>query len=183
MLNAVNMNLTIIESMMFFWQSVIDREKVSEYYLTDVAKREEMASIYDEEFNEESVRKVLSAISNREMLNTTIQKERQFWSKNMRVTEDRELLNAMVSPIKTLNLNGLLTELNEKGEFPFEKIEIIFIPANNEDCFQKENKLYINFFKIMVDEFNGTGAVTIEGKSISDYISEKILEMDGVARK
>ncbi len=177
MLKDININVNALEYMLFFWQSVMERQKVNEYYLTEVADLPEMAPLYDGEFNPESVRKVLSAISNREVLNTNVLKERQFWSNNMWVMEDPELLNAMISPIKTLNLDSIKESLNKQKDIPYETVNVIFVPALKDFTFQEKDKLYINFFKVMVDVFSGTGAVTIDGKSLEDYVSEKILEM------
>lgn len=177
MLNKIIVNLNVLEFMNFFWQSIMDREKVSEVYLSELASLPEMKVLYDDEFNEESVRKVLSAISNRERLNTNILKEKQFWNNNMWVTEDGELLKAMIQPIKALNLDNLKDGINEKSNIPFEEIQVIFIPGFKEECYQIGNKLYINFFKIMVDVFYGTGKVTISNLEPEDFIEEKILAM------
>ena len=65
----ININTEVVEMMIFFWSSVAEKEKVAEPYIISVAERPEMKLIYDDEFKEEGVRSVLSAISNRELLN------------------------------------------------------------------------------------------------------------------
>lgn len=183
MLQSICVNLNALEYMNFFWQSVMDREKVGESYIASVAELPEMAVLYDEEFDAASVRKALSAITNKELLSEATQKTKRFWGNNMRVTEDRELLEAMISPIKTLSPESMKEKLNRQASIPYETIEVVFIPAATEDCFQKADKLYINFFKVMVDVFGGTGEVTIAGQPPYEYICGKILAMDGVLTK
>lgn len=175
MLKTINKNLNVIESMLYFWQSTKDREKVSESYLVTLAEYEEMKLLYNEEFDAESVRKSLSAITNREMLNGGSQKERQFWNNNMWMLEDMDNMKAMVDPIKQLSLDGLVQNIASKKDITFEDIEVVFIPANKEEFLIVKNKLIINFFKITPD-FMGEGPATIEGKEISVYIEEKIIE-------
>lgn len=183
MLQNLCVNLNALEYMNFFWQSVMDREKVGEAYIVSVAELPEMSVLYDEEFGAESVRKALSAITNKELLSDATLREKRFWSNNMWVTEDRELLNSMINPIKTLSLESMKEKINGLAEIPYETIEVVFIPATTEECFQKANKLFINFFKVMVDVFGGTGEVAIDGQTPSEYICNKILAMDGVLAK
>ena len=183
MLNTIKTNLNVLEYMNFIWQSVMDREVVSETYFHEVANLPDMRVLYDEEFKAESVRKVLSAICNKELLNTQIVKEKQYWNNNMMATEDRGVLEAMIQPIKSLNLDGIKDNLNAMADIPYNEIEVVFIPAIKEESFQNGNRLFINFFKIMVDVFGGTGEVTIMGKSPAEYVQEKVLAMEGVVLK
>lgn len=183
MLNNIKIDLNALEHMIFFWQSTMDREKVAEAYLAEVAALPEMQILYDGEFNEESVRKVLSAVTNRELLNTSVTKEKQFWNNNMWMTEDPEMMNLMIAPLKVMNLDSMKATLNERADIPYDEIEVIVIPAFKEDCMVQKNQLYVNFFKVMVDIFGGTGDVTIGGMSPADYISAQIMTMDGVAQK
>lgn len=175
MLKTINKNLNVIESMLYFWQSTKDREKVSEQYLVTLAEYDEMKLLYNEEFNGESVRKSLSAITNREMLNGGTQKERQFWNNNMWMLEDMDNMKAMVEPIKKLSLEGMAERIGKKKDINLEEIEVVFIPANKEEYLIVKNKLVINFFKITPD-FLGDGPAKIEGKAILEYIEEKIIE-------
>lgn len=162
----MKVNLELIEMMLFFWHSTKDKEKVSDIYLNDLASREEMKIVFNDEFDAESVRKVLSAITNREVLSSRTKTEGVFWNNNMWMTEDLGVTQAMIDPIKALNLDDLDSS-----------VEVIFVPGHNELYYVDNNKLYINFFKVMVDVFGGTMDVTIDGKLPKDFIIEKISEM------
>ena len=183
MLNSIRTNLNTLEYMIFFWQSVLDREKVGEYYLTEIASQPEMQILYSEEFTEESVRKSLSAITNREVLSDALPTERQFWNNNMWIVEDSEMFSLMIAPIKSLSLESLKDKLNAMANIPHDTVEVIFIPALKDECYFEGNKIYINFFKVSVDMIMGTGDVTISGKTLEDYIVAKVMEMEGVSGK
>ncbi|MDR2908652.1 MAG: hypothetical protein LBU86_02040 [Oscillospiraceae bacterium] len=184
MLNAIRTNLNALEYMIFFWQSVLDREKVGEDYLAQVAALPEMNILYSgDEFNAESVRKVLSAITNRERLSDATLTERQFWNNNMWIVEDPEMFGLMIAPIKSLSPGSLCERLNAAADISFDSVEIVFIPAFKEEAVFGPGRLYINFFKVMVDMIMGTGDVTIGSMSLEDFIEAKILEMDGVKLK
>ena len=73
----------ILEMMLYIWDSVHQKEKIADSFFLEIADNPNMKYLYDEEFTAESVRKVLSAISNRELLNKPTKKESRFWSKNM----------------------------------------------------------------------------------------------------
>ncbi|MGB5824720.1 MAG: hypothetical protein WBH44_11660 [Proteocatella sp.] len=175
MIKIINKNLNVIESMLYFWQATKEKEKVGESYLVTLSEYDEMKLLYSEEFNAESVRKSLSAISNREMLNGATQKERQFWNNNMWMMEDMGYLKMMVDPLKKLNLDSLVEKINSKKEISQEEIEVVFIPANKEEYFVKGNKLIINFFKVTPDMMDEE-ITTIDGKNLMEYIEEKIID-------
>ncbi|MFV0424887.1 MAG: hypothetical protein ACK5K7_04940 [Bacilli bacterium] len=162
----MKINLELIEMMLFFWHSTKDKEKVSDIYLNDVASREEMKVLFNDEFDAESVRKVLSAITNREVLSSRTKTEGLFWNNNMWMSEDLGVTQAMIDPIKALNLDDV--EANA---------EVIFVPGHSKLYYIDGNKLYINFFKVMVDVFGGTMDVTIDGMEPKDFILSKIKEM------
>ena len=174
MIKDIKVNMNVIESMLYFWTATSEKEKVGEKYLVELSDYPEMKLLYDADFSDESVRKVLSAISNREMLNNANQKERQFWNNNMWMLEDLDLMKEMVAPIKVLNLDNLVDEINAEKDIKTEHIEVVFIPANKEDFLVKDNKLIINFFKISPDliTFKET---TLGGKEIRAYIKEAIV--------
>jgi len=174
LIKTIKVNYDVVEMMLFFWQSVAEKEKVSEFYMTDVAEKDEMKYLYGPEFSKESVRKVLSAISNRELLSDATKKERKFWNYNMWMLEDLGNMNNMIKPIKTLNLDYI----KEKyiGDTKFDEIEVIFIPGNEEEYYIDGNKLVINFFRLMVDFMDET-KVNISGKPLNEYIEDKIQEM------
>lgn len=176
MINRIKVKLDVIEGMLYFWQATSEGEKVGEAYINVISKYPEMEYLYDDEFNQESARKVLSAISNREIFKSSIKKERKFWNNNMWMTEDLEYTNMMVTPIKTLNLDSLVDSLNEKVEdINYEELEVIFIPGLEEEYFIKDNKLIINFFRVKPDLYEDN-KVTIGDTLILNYIEEKLIE-------
>ena len=124
MIKRISTNFDTVEMMLFIWQSIADKEKVADSFFIELANNKNMKYLYGEEFDEDSVRKVLSAISNREVLNNASKKERKFWNNNMWMLEDLDNMNNMVKPVKLLNLNDLKLRLN--GETKFEEVEVIF---------------------------------------------------------
>ena len=175
MIKDIKVNMNVIESMLYFWTATSEKEKLSEKYLIKLSEYPEMKLLYNDEFDGESVRRVLSAITNRERLNNSSQKERQFWNNNMWMLEDLDLMQAMVAPIKVLNLDSLVDEINNVKEVPYESIEVVFVPANKEEFIVKDNKLIVNFFKITPDILT-LGEPTIDGKSIKEYMKETITQ-------
>ena len=175
MIKDIKVNMNVIESMLYFWTATSEKEKLSEKYLIELSEYPEMKLLYNDEFDGESVRRVLSAITNRERLNNSSQKERQFWNNNMWMLEDLDLMQAMVAPIKVLNLDSLVDEINNVKEVPYESIEVVFVPANKEEFIVKDNKLIVNFFKITPDILT-SGEPTINGKSIKEYMKETITQ-------
>ncbi|MDY6065573.1 MAG: hypothetical protein SPI59_04525 [Finegoldia sp.] len=159
---GVKINNEVVEMMLYFWQASSEGEKTGESFIIDVSNRDEMKLIYDDNFNEESVRKVLSAISNRELLNGGSDEEKRFWNNNMFAMEDMGITNSMVDPIKHLNLDGVDSKYKE----------IIFVPGHLQEYYDLGDKIVFNFFKISVDVFGGTGDVTVNGKPFEEYIQE-----------
>ena len=161
----------ILEMMLYIWDSVHQKEKIADSFFLEIADNPNMKYLYNgEEFTTESVRKVLSAISNRELLNKPTKKESRFWSKNMWMLEDLGFTNMMVEPVKQLNL----TDLEDK--LPKDEYEVVFIPGHMDEYYIDGNKLIINFFSIVIDFF-GDGPATIADKPIKEYIEEKLLSM------
>lgn len=177
MIKRIKTNLDVVEAMLYYWQATSEKEKVGEPYILSIADFPEMDYLYGEDFDKESVRKVLSAISNREMLNSESKKDRKFWNNNMWMLEDLEFTNMMVQPVKKLNLNNLIDNLNNINEsIEHEQIEVIFIPGHLDEYIIDGNKLIINFFKIMPDLYQ-EGKVNIGDKDFNDYIEEKLVEL------
>lgn len=174
MLKEIQVNTKALETMLFVWASVKDREKVSDFFLDELANSPEMKSAYDDEFNADSVRKVLSAISNRERLNEPTKKESRFWNYNMWMLEDPGMTDMMLAPIKTLNVNEVKDQV--PADFPYESVEIVFYPGQFEVSHQIDNKLYINFFVVKADLYDET-KVTIEDIDLKEYVINKIKEM------
>lgn len=81
----------------------------------------------------------------------------------MWMTEDLGVVNMMVEPIKKLNLDGLNANKT-----------LIFVPGHLEEKYIDGDTIVVNFFKINVDIFGGTGAVTVNGKDFRDYIVDLV---------
>lgn len=171
----ININTEVVEMMIFFWSSVAEKEKVAEPYIISVAERPEMKLIYDDEFKEEGVRSVLSAISNRELLNGGSKKDKRFWNNNMWMMEDLGVMEAMIDPMKQLNLQE--DEANLSTKSGYDEVNVIFVPGTTDFFKVVGNNLVVNFFKISVDIFGGTGEVTFDGKTLKEAIEEKIKTM------
>ena len=175
MIKQIELNLETIESMLYLWTALAEKEKVAESFFVDVAKMYPLKAIMNDDFNEESVRKVLSAIQNRELLSGASKEEKRFWNNNMWMMEDLELPKLMAKPIKVLNVNHLITELNK--DFPHndkEVLKVYIAPLHLEDYYIVDGNLIINFFKIMLPD--GENAV-IDGKTIDEYILERLKEV------
>ncbi|UQK61113.1 hypothetical protein [Ezakiella coagulans] len=171
----ININTEVVEMMIFFWSSVAEKEKVAEPYIISVAERPEMKLIYDDEFKEEGVRSVLSAISNRELLNGGSKRDKRFWNNNMWMMEDLGVMEAMIAPMKQLNLQE--DEANLSTKSGYDEVNVIFVPGTTDFFKVVGNNLVVNFFKIAVDIFGGTGEVTFDGKTLKEAIEEKIKTM------
>ncbi|MGL4402280.1 MAG: hypothetical protein ACRCTS_00865 [Fusobacteriaceae bacterium] len=173
MIRNIKVNLEVVESMNYFWTATKEREKVGENFLVTVAEHSLMKKIYTEEFNGDSVRKCLSAISNREPYHG-LKPEMRFWNNNMWMLEDMGIMEMMLSPLKKLNLDSVAEKL---PQFSAELIEVAFVPGSIDlyTLDREEKRLIINFFRIWADI--NTGELTIEDKPIADWIKEKIEEL------
>ncbi|MCF6464984.1 TDE2712 family protein [Clostridium sp. Cult2] len=177
MIKRIKTNLDVVEAMLYYWQATSEKEKVGEPYILSIGDYPEMKYVYGEGFDKESIRRVLSAISNREMLNSESKKERKFWNNNMWMLEDLGFTNMMVQPVKTLNLDKLIDKLNSiNNNFEYDQIEVIFVPGHLDEYIIDGNKLIINFFRVMPDLYE-EGKVTIGDKDFNDYIEEKLVEL------
>ena len=162
---GVKINNEVIETMLYFWQASSEGEKVGEDFIRGIANRPEMQMIYSDDFGEEEVRKVLSAISNRERLNDVSKEAKKFWNNNMWMMEDLGLVEMMIDPVKHLNLDDMDSDKT-----------LIFIPGHVDEYYVKGNTILINFFKIMVDIFGGTGEVTMDKEPFEDHIRKIVKE-------
>jgi hypothetical protein len=177
MIEKIKVKFDVLEAMLYYWQVTSEKGKVGEDYIISIGDFPDMEYLYDDEFDKDAVRRVLSAISNREMLNGGSKKERRFWNNNMWMLEDLEFTNMMISPIKTLNLDSLIPKLNKKNDNPkYEELEVIFVPGHVDEYYIVDNKLIINFFRVSPDLYE-EGKVTIGDKLFMDYIEEKLTEM------
>lgn len=176
MVQRIKVNFDTVEAMLFFWQATNEREKVTEKYLNDVAGMEGFELIYGEEFDGESVRRAMSAVSNREPFQSKNKKEGRFWNNNLWMLEDLEYTDAMLQPIKKLNLDTIIDEINSVKEIKdYETIEVFFVPFHTEEYVISGDKLIINFFRVrpdFVDEKTYIGEL-----EISDFIKDKMIEL------
>ena len=177
MVQRIKLNLEEIESMLYFWQATNDKEKVAETYLHEIASLPGLSSSYDSEFNGESVRKVLSAITNREILSQKTKKESRFWNNNMWMMEDLNYTDSMVKPLKKLNIDDLVEKVKiAEGSSNYDELEVRVSPLHVDDYIIKGNMLVINFFRVM-PSLEDEGKTTIGGVEIKEYIKEKLEEL------
>jgi len=175
MLQRIKVNLEAVEAMLYFWQAASEKENVAEKFFYDVAAMPGLTCAYDEEFNGESVRRALSAIKNREPF-VGNKKERKFWNNNMWMMEDFEYTNAMVQPIKRLNLDNLVGKLVQfEGANKYDELEVIFSPLHSDEYIITESKLVINFFRIKLDFVQDK--TCIGDIELNEYIEEKLKEL------
>ncbi|QZY57266.1 hypothetical protein [Crassaminicella profunda] len=176
MIKRIKTNLDVMEGMLYFWQATSEKEKVGESYINDISNIPLMSYFYDSEFTKESVRKVLSAISNREMLSSKNKKEGRFWNYHMWMLEDLEYTNMMVQPLKVLNLDYLVEKLNNLGNCAkYEEIEVIFLPGHLDEYKIIDNKLIINFFRVKPDLYEDK--TWIGEKDLVEFVEEKLQEL------
>lgn len=176
MLQNIKLNLQEIESMLYFWHACNDKEKVSEVYLNEIASMPGLSLCFDDEFDGESVRKVLSAITNRELLSQKTKKEGRFWNNNMWMMEDLEFTDMMVKPVKILNVDSLVEELKDApGSYKYNELEVIFSPLHFDEYIIKGSKLIINFFRIKPDDFQDIAY--IDGVELKEYIKAHLEEL------
>jgi len=167
-------NLEAVEAMLYYWHALKDREKVAEKFIYDIAEMPGLTGAYDEEFDGESVRRVLSAIKNRETLSSRTKKEARFWNNNLWMMEDLGYTHDMVQPLKQLNLDDLAEDIGKYGKNKdYDELEVIFAPLHFDDCYIKENKLIINFFKVKPVE----GHAFVGEQEITEFIKDKLVEL------
>ena len=161
---AIKMNMEVMELMFYFWQATTDREKVGEQFIMFFVDHKQMAPIYTDEFQPESVRRALSAISNREIFSAEHKCESRFWNNNMWAMEDVGLMEAMMAPLKVMNFD----DLNVDGDF-----SVVVLPLHMEDFTIKGNALYVNFFRVQADMM-GDDPLTMEGVEFKQWVEKTI---------
>jgi hypothetical protein len=165
MAGKININFEAVEAMLYYWHALKDKEKVPEKFIYDIAEMPGLKDSYDEEFDGESVRRALSAIKNHEVFSSRTKKEARFWNNNLWMMEDLGYTDAMVQPIKKLNLDDLA------GVGP--DVEVFFAPLHFDDYVVKGNKLIINFFKIRPQD----GVAFVNECELKTFIREKLTEI------
>ena len=179
MVKRIKLNLEILESMLFYWKATSEKEKVGESFLYTIVDHENMKHLYNDEFGGEDVRKVLSAISNREMFEWPTKAVGRFWNNNMWMLEDLEYTELMLAPLKTLNLDDQVAMINEKtgGKGP-EEGEIVCVPGHLDVYNIVDGTLFVNFFRVKPDLMDES-IVTIEDKDLKTWMAEKAIEAIG----
>lgn len=175
MLQRIKVNLEAVEAMHYFWQAASEKDNIAEKFFYDVAGMDALSCAYDEEFNAESVRRALSAIKNREPF-VGNKKERKFWNNNMWMMEDFEYTNAMIQPLKQLNLDNLFEKFKTSfNDNKYNELEVIFSPLHSDEYLIIGNKLVINFFRVKPDFIDNK--IYIAEKELNEYIVEKLNEL------
>ncbi|TGE31827.1 hypothetical protein [Desulfosporosinus sp. Sb-LF] len=176
MIERIMVNLDVVEALLFYWHSIKERNKVSELFIFDVMDMPGLKYAYDDEFTPESVRKALSAITNRESFSGKNKKEGRFYSNNLWMLEDLTYTDKMIRPLKKLNLQSLVEKIDPtKSNKLFKELEVIFLPLHLEEYFIENNKLIINFFVVKPNDINEQ--VHIGEKELLAYIEEKLIEL------
>ena len=159
---AIKMNMEVMELMFYYWQATSEREKVGEAYLATIAGHTEMEKIYTDEFTAESVRRALSAITNREIFSAESKKESRFWNNNMWAMEDLGLMEAMMAPLKVMNLD----DVKVSGD-----LEVVILPMHMDTFYKQDGQLFINFFRIQADIMED-GPLKIENTELKEWIEK-----------
>ena len=175
MIKQITVNTKALETMLFIWASLKDKEKIADEFFINLAESPEMEAAYADDFDPNSLRRALSAIANRELLSDAGVREKKFWNNNMWMTEDLGFTEMMVEPVKTLNMDKYMDRLPE--DFPHEKVEVIFYPGTLEDATIIGSKLFINFFKVKVDMFNPEEEAKIGEDPIPEFVIKEIAKM------
>lgn len=177
MVQSIKINLEIVEALLYFWQASSEGEKVGENYIISISDFPDMKYLFNEEFDKNSIRKVLSAISNKELISDGSKTEMRYWNNNMWMMEDLGFTNIMIKPLKTLNASKFLDKIKENSNIDkYEDLEIVILPGHFNEYYIDDNKLIINFFKITADLFD-EDSITIGGMDLEEYIEEKLIEL------
>ncbi len=167
----ITMNLNVLESMIYFWEASKDGEKVGEQYIMTIADDPDMKLVYDQEFNSESVRRALSAISNREIFEGS-KIERKFWNNNMWMMDDLQFMREMIKPIKTLNTSLITVDTDSNVN----EIEIVVLPLHTKTHYIIGQKLILNFFSIKLD-FMDYSKVSFNNMLLVEFLERVIAGM------
>lgn len=175
MINNIKVNLEAIEAMNYFWHAAADKDHIEESFFNNVGELAAMQYAYEDEFDAESVRLVLSGIKNRELINGN-KKERKFWNYNMWVMEDFGYTQMMIDPCKKLNLDSLKAELDGVNNKGLEELEVVFTMMYDGVYEIKNNKLIVNFFRVKPDDMDEK-VTYIDGVEIKEFMKQKLTEV------
>ncbi|HQL36360.1 MAG TPA: hypothetical protein PLG67_07195 [Bacillota bacterium] len=150
----IKINLNGLEIMVFFWNSLMSKEKVSESFLNDLCSMQEFSYIYNEDFNNESLRRVLSALNNKEPFSGN-KPERKYYSNSLMIMEYIDEVQPTINAIKKLNLNSIA----EKAKAD---VEVVVVPGLSKGIEKTDNKLIVDFFGLK----NTEDGLVISGESL-----------------
>ena len=150
----IKINLNGLEIMVFFWNSLMSKEKVSESFLNDLCSMQEFSYIYNEDFNSESLRRVLSALNNKEPFSGN-KPERKYYSNSLMIMEYIDEVQPTINAIKKLNLNSIA----EKAKAD---VEVVVVPGLSKGIEKTDNKLIVDFFGLK----NTEDGLVISGESL-----------------
>jgi len=160
----IKINLNGLEIMVFFWNSLMSREKVSESFLNDLCSMQEFSYIYNEDFNNESLRRVLSALNNKEPFSGN-KPERKYYSNSLMIMEYIDEVQPAINAIKKLNLNSIA----EKAKAD---VEVVVVPGLSKGIEKSDNKLIVDFFGLK----NTENGLVISGESL-EAVLKNIFEV------
>ncbi len=160
----IKINLNGLEIMVFFWNSLMSREKVSESFLNDLCSMQEFSYIYNEDFNNESLRRLLSALNNKEPFSGN-KPERKYYSNSLMIMEYIDEVQPAINAIKKLNLNSIA----EKAK---EDVEVVVVPGLSKGIEKTDNKLIVDFFGLK----NTENGLVISGESL-EAVLKNIFEV------
>ncbi len=172
-MNSITVNYEVVELMEYFWDSYKDKMKVADAFFIELAEKPALKTFYKEGFDEEAVRRVLSAVQNREPMNHPSPSEARFWSLNMWMLEDLGLMKDMLQEAKRLNLDHLVEKYPDAR---YEDVVVNFVPADDQTYVIEGNQLNVNFFKIFFD-FMDPEKVKLGDMDFMEFFEEKIDEL------
>lgn len=159
---SIKFNMEVMELAYYYWQATSEGEKVGEAFIMTIADHEKMKPIYADEFTSESVRRALSAISNKEKFSAENQNESRFWNNNMWAMEDMDLMELMMSPLKVMNMD----DVKVNGD-----LEIVVLPMHRDEYYLMDNTLYLNFFSVQAD-LMGEEPLKVGGVELKQWVEQ-----------
>lgn len=169
-MTVLKMNLEALEAMDFYWAALKDRERISDLFIQEVTAMQGYCLSYDDEFTAESVRRVLSALANREPFKASNKKEGRLYSNHLWMMDDLGIEKAMLQPVKQLNVEHLRQHVSTN--IPYEEIQIHVVPLHLDTHKVVNNHILINFFKIQLGE--DESKVNIQNVALDQYILNTI---------
>lgn len=171
MIHHGSLNLNAIEAMQFLWTSIASKDKLTEKFIIDIANTEPFQWIYNDEFTAESVRRSLSALSNREPF-TGNKTENRFYSRNLMILEYIDTLHDKINALKGIRLKDIIDHLNTTWDIKdMDHLEVVVVPTPFDTFQRHENKIILNFFKFhLVD-----GILKADDMSIEEILKTALI--------